>query len=139
MTRDELILLGRVRIATPCDQSWWLMRGDDRVRHCRACTRDVYDLSRIDAIDARALLNRREGRPCVRLWVRRDGRVVTRNCAEPGRRSMRVLLAVFAIWVVAWLVAFVLRRPEKPALDDAVHVAKGHRELKGFAADNNSY
>lgn len=75
-------LLATVRIATPCRERWEDMVGDDVVRHCGRCERDVYDLSAMRAAEAEAFLAR-VADPCVRLRRRRDGRVVTADCPPP--------------------------------------------------------
>ena len=38
-------VLGRMRVASPCGVSWDSMDGDGRVRFCRLCSLNVYDLS----------------------------------------------------------------------------------------------
>src|SRR5205823_30548 len=108
-TRDDLLLLARVRVAAPCSQSWYTMRGDDRVRFCASCKQNVYDLSELDAIEARELLNRREEQICVRLWRRRDGTLITRDCGEGElarlRRRLVGRIVTHALAALAVLVA----------------------------------
>ena len=36
---SALTILEDIRIATPCQQNWDEMPGDDRVRRCPACSR----------------------------------------------------------------------------------------------------
>lgn len=76
-------MLERVRIATPCRARWEDMAGDDVVRHCMRCGKDVYDLASMTTSEAEALLRRDGEGPCVRLRRRRDGRVVTADCPPP--------------------------------------------------------
>jgi hypothetical protein len=77
-------MLERVRIATPCRARWEDMAGDDVVRHCSRCGKDVYDLASMTTSEAEALLASDGQRPCVRLRRRRDGRVVTADCPPPS-------------------------------------------------------
>jgi hypothetical protein len=56
------------------------MSGDDRVRFCGECRLNVYNLSAMSRPEAEALLRAKEGRLCVRFYVRRDGTVLTRDC-----------------------------------------------------------
>jgi hypothetical protein len=77
-------MLERVRIATPCRERWEDMAGDDVVRHCARCRKDVYDLASMTTSEAEALLARDGETPCVRLRRRRDGRVVTSDCPPPS-------------------------------------------------------
>src|SRR5262245_16139304 len=97
--RLSLPLLENLRIASPCSQSWEEMSGDERVRFCGACRKNVYDLSSLTREQAEALVLAREGQVCVRFYRRADGTVLTADCAVGGRRVRRVrglLLAIFA-------------------------------------------
>ena len=73
------------------------MAGDDRVRFCGHCAKDVYDLSALGREEAEALL-RASRRPdterlgvCVRLYRRTDGTVLTADCPDGARRKKRRL------------------------------------------------
>lgn len=89
-------LLERIAITTPCRAPWDAMQGDDAVRHCGRCHRDVHDLAQMTEAEIETLFARAEG-ACVRLRRRRDGRVVTAECpAEPptvAARAARVMAA----------------------------------------------
>ncbi len=87
--RKRLPLLSGVAVKSPCKEPWTAMRGDDRVRHCARCDKDVYDLSALTAPEAEALLASREGTLCVRYFQRPDGTVLTSEC-RPGRRARRL-------------------------------------------------
>lgn len=80
--------LDSIRVARPCKADWDRMEGDDRVRLCGDCRMNVYDLSALSADEARGLLEKHEGRICVRFWRRRDGKVLTSDCPV-GVRSAR--------------------------------------------------
>lgn len=93
--------LGDIKIASPCEASWDEMTGDDRVRHCGQCQRSVYNLSEMTADEVAALLGARGRLPCVRLYQREDGTVLTREDCPVGvervRLRMRKLAAAFAV------------------------------------------
>lgn len=86
-----------ITIRTPCRARWEAMRGDDVVRHCGRCHRDVYDLSRMTRPEIEALFARAERTPCVRLRRRPDGRVVTADCPSEqpsaAARAFRMVTA----------------------------------------------
>jgi hypothetical protein len=82
------INLDALRVASPCSVPWESMQGDDRVRFCGQCRLNVYDLSALSSDEARALLEKSEGRTCVRFFRRRDGTVLTRDCPV-GARTVR--------------------------------------------------
>ncbi|APR87839.1 hypothetical protein A7982_13188 [Minicystis rosea] len=87
-------LLENVRIASPCTASWDAMTGDDRVRFCGQCQKNVYNLSAMPRDEAERLLAERDGAMCVRLYRRTDGTVLTADCPV-GVRKKRVRLALF--------------------------------------------
>ena len=56
------------------------MTGDERVRHCAQCDLSVYNLTALSHAQIEELVSAREGRLCVRLYKRRDGTMITRDC-----------------------------------------------------------
>jgi len=81
----------QLRVASPCRAPWESMDGDERVRFCRECSRNVYNLSEMTEDEARRVVAEREGRVCVRFYQRRDGTVLTSDC--PVGRKRRFLRA----------------------------------------------
>jgi hypothetical protein len=63
------------------------MDGDERVRFCRECNRNVYNLSAMTGREARSIMAEREGRLCVRFYQRRDGTVLTSDCPVGAKRA----------------------------------------------------
>jgi hypothetical protein len=84
--RLQPVRLGKLKVASPCRESWSDMTGDDQVRHCKRCDKDVFNLSEMNAADAEALLARHGTAPCVRFFRRADGTVKTKDC--PDRRPL---------------------------------------------------
>jgi hypothetical protein len=72
--------LPQIAIATSCPAKWEDMTGDDRVRHCDLCQRNVYNLTALTTAEAVELVEQTEGRLCVRLYKRRDGNLLTAEC-----------------------------------------------------------
>jgi hypothetical protein len=88
--------LKKLTIAKPCPASWDGMRGDDRVRHCELCKLNVYNIAALTTDEAIGLIERSEGRACIRLFKRADGTVLTADCP----------VGVKAAWRrVAWVAA----------------------------------
>jgi hypothetical protein len=77
-----------MRVASPCSASWDAMEGDGRVRFCRLCSLNVYDLSEMTRAEVEALVSKTEGRLCGRLTRRADGTVLTKDCPV-GLRALR--------------------------------------------------
>jgi hypothetical protein len=72
--KTRLPMLDSVRVASPCHASWDEMLGDDRVRFCTSCEKNVFNLSAMPRDDAERLLaERMNGELCVRFFQRADG------------------------------------------------------------------
>lgn len=95
--REPASVLETIAMKTPCRARWEDMPGDDAVRRCARCHRDVHDLSRMTEAEIEALFARAAASPCVRLRRRPDGRVVTADCpVEPPSlvaRGARIIAA----------------------------------------------
>jgi hypothetical protein len=107
------------------------MAGDDRKRHCRDCKRDVHNLSAMtDAevaafLEAAAALPENVHAPCVSLFQRADGTVLTADCPIGlSRRRRRAILAstlqvgAVAIVAVSALATMVMHQSATTKLED---------------------
>jgi hypothetical protein len=81
--------LDTVQVAAPCTARWEDMKGDDRVRYCTHCEKNVYNLSALPEAEAEALVREREGAMCVRFYRRADGTTLTSDCPVGVRRRRR--------------------------------------------------
>jgi hypothetical protein len=95
--RDRLPVLELVP-ATPCTARWETMAGDDRVRYCKACRKDVYNLGALTRAEAEAVIVRTGGQLCARYFVRHDGTILLRDC-DDGLR-LRMSPEMIAFWVM---------------------------------------
>ncbi|RYG74349.1 hypothetical protein EON80_02550 [bacterium] len=85
-----LIPLEAIRIASPCKAEWSKMVGDDKVRFCGSCAKNVYNLAAMSRNEAEQLVTDKQGDLCVQLFARTDGTVITSDCpigTSPVRRS----------------------------------------------------
>jgi hypothetical protein len=100
MTTRLPIALENIRIASPCAADWDDMHGDERVRFCGRCEKNVYNLSSMSRSDAESLVNQKEGRLCVRFFQRADGTMLTADCpvgAERLRWRQRVWASISGV------------------------------------------
>lgn len=88
-----------IQVASPCSMEWRQMQGDDRVRFCSACSLHVYNLSAMDVEEAAQLISEQSSGLCVRLYRRRDGTVLTRDC--PVGRQILIRRKRTGFWGVA--------------------------------------
>jgi len=86
--RAALHALRAPAIPLPCDVPWGAMRGDDRVRFCSRCAKNVYNLSAMTRTEAAAILAR-DDTPCVRYYERPDGTVLTSDCPVGAKKRRR--------------------------------------------------
>ncbi len=101
-TLPTLEPLNRITIANPCPASWKRMKGDEQVRHCDQCDLNVYNLSEMSASEATDLIQRKEGRLCVRFYRRMDGTVITSDCSGGLRWRIWKWLRK---WTASWTAA----------------------------------
>jgi hypothetical protein len=87
--RRGLPMLDSIHIAAPCPAKWEDMVGDDHVRFCGGCEKNVYNLSSLSRDEAEALLVAKEGTLCARIYRRQDGTVLTDDCSVGVRRRRR--------------------------------------------------
>ncbi|MCA1557179.1 MAG: hypothetical protein LC731_01410 [Acidobacteria bacterium] len=86
--------LDNVRVAAPCTSDWNQMVGDERVRFCKHCSMNVYNLSSMTRREAESLISNAEGRLCIRYYRRQDGTILTNNCPVGLRAIKRRLKRV---------------------------------------------
>ncbi len=113
MPKRGLPLLDRVRVASPCKADWNEMLGDERVRFCLSCEKNVYNLSSMAKDDAEALLRERLGDDlCVRFYQRADGTILTADCpvGVKKKRTKKLALAVAGAGAMAAAAATMFMR-----------------------------
>ena len=120
-----MIPLHTLQVASPCHADWDQMQGDDQARFCGTCRKNVYNLSEMTEAESQALVNRLEGRLCVRFYTRPDGTLLTQDCPV-GLRAVRWKLARKLSYAAALLLSCAsgLLRGLSPA--QAVPVGKKH-------------
>ncbi|HEU4532608.1 MAG TPA: hypothetical protein VFS00_00775, partial [Polyangiaceae bacterium] len=120
--------LAGLRVASPCPADWAAMQGDDQVRYCGKCQKNVYNLSGMRRAEAEALIARYEGGElCVRMFQRADGTVLTADCPEGARRKRRLALfgAAAAGVAVAGAAATSLWSAPAPPLEPSAPAVMG--------------
>ena len=106
--------LDRVRVASPCKADWNEMLGDERVRFCLGCEKNVYNLSSMAKEEAEALLQARLGNDlCIRFYQRADGTILTEDCPVGVKKKQRrrLVLAVAGAGAMAAAAASMLMKP----------------------------
>jgi hypothetical protein len=88
--KTALPLLNQVEVASPCSAQWEDMAGDERVRFCGSCEKNVYNLSAMTTPEIAQLIRAKEGRLCARFYRRHDGTMLTADCAVGLHHRIRL-------------------------------------------------
>jgi hypothetical protein len=98
-----LDVLDSMTIPVACPVPWDEMHGDDRTRFCDKCSQNVHDVSELTRAEAVQLLTAGERLPCLRIYRRQDGRVMTTDCMTRRERVWKCLhkRSVWAAWLFA--------------------------------------
>jgi hypothetical protein len=119
-------LLNQLQIASPCPAKWEDMTGDDKVRFCSQCQKNVYNISKMTSVEAESLIKEKEGNLCARIFKRIDGTVLTQDCPvgvekiRARARVMRQAVATFLVGVAGFLMGLVVPQKWKQPLEDAL-------------------
>ena len=120
----RLPVLDNVEIASPCGADWNAMTGDDRVRHCGSCDKQVFNISAMTRDEATALVRDNAGQVCLRYYQRADGTILLADCTI-GRRRRRLGIAGSALLAAGAGVAVAVHvAPDEPSLlvfDEPLH------------------
>jgi hypothetical protein len=102
--REPRDAVDRIELKTPCAVPWSTMRGDERVRHCDRCEKNVYNIAALTRPEALRLVANKEGGRCVRIFRRPDGTVVTADCSSRLRAARKKGIGPWlaALAVVGW-------------------------------------
>jgi hypothetical protein len=98
--------LDSLTIPVACPVPWDTMRGDHRTRFCDKCSQNVHDVSELTRDEALQLVTGGEKLPCVRLFRRPDGRVITSDCMTKRERAWKWLLRYSAPAAALFAVVF---------------------------------
>jgi hypothetical protein len=131
--KRPLPVLASLTLVRGCSVSWDAMVGTARVRNCGVCEREVFDLTALDPEEIEAFLSeRREKLPCMRLYVRPDGRYQEGPCA-PARRRLFHAAAAAALLGLVGLAAYMSSEDEEHARSCSVppHHNRGELMMMG--------
>ncbi len=79
----------RLKVASPCEANWDAMTGDEAIRHCGLCKKNVYQISNMTNDQVEELLAEVGEEKCGRFYQRKDGTLVTADCSVGLKRKRR--------------------------------------------------
>lgn len=104
----SLSVLNNIRVASPCPARWEDMKGDDKSRHCEQCNLNVHNFAAMTSDEVLSIVNNADGRVCVRLFQRADGKILTADCPvglalvrAKMRRTVGRVAAIIGVLVTA--------------------------------------
>src|SRR6188474_2552412 len=79
-----------IRVEKPCTENWDDMTGNDRVRFCSHCSKDVNNISKLTIRQAEKLVRKSGGRLCVRYRIdpRSNAPMFARRLSSAARHSL---------------------------------------------------
>lgn len=135
--RRQTPYLDTLRIASPCNEAWDNMVGDERTRFCGKCQKNVHNISEMTRDEAETFLESTAGAACVRMYKRVDGTILTADCPVGVRkkRVKRLFLATVGggLAAVAGAVAF-WQYEETVVMGDIGEPIAGQPHVVGTAA-----
>lgn len=91
--------LNNLTIPSPCTEDWNSMTGNEQVRFCKHCNLNVQNLSQMTRSQAQRLIDRSNGRLCVRYHHDTTGQPLTLPVRQKlhhiGRRVSRIAAGAF--------------------------------------------
>jgi hypothetical protein len=86
--------LDSLYIASPCNANWNDMNGNERVRMCSLCSKNVYNTSDMTKTEAEGFLRKNGVSECVGFFRRSDGTIMTDDCPIALRKIRNSLKMV---------------------------------------------
>lgn len=127
----------KYEIASPCSEEWDKMSGDEKTRKCKACKKNVHNLSAMRDSEIQELLSR-ENDVCVRVFKRFDGTILTEDCPLTVRdvledfKKKKKTTAVEYIVLIAIVAAIVFK------FDNVMNKAEFDRSMMSGGIGSNS-
>ena len=136
--RPRKLNLDKISIAAPCPIQWNDMVGDEQVRFCSVCKLNVYNISEMTRTDAEKFLSKQTARSCLRLYRRKDGTLITKDCpigrkiADQVSNRLRIAAATF---VAIFNATVVFAQQPQLKLPEGIGRAEAPRDVNGGSFD----
>jgi len=116
-------VLDNIRVASPCRAEWADMAGDDRVRACGKCEKQVFNISELTRAEAEALIAEKNGKLCARYYRRHDGTIILADCTiGVAAARKRKLVALGAGALLATGIGYALTHHRAEVELDAIDI-----------------
>jgi Carboxypeptidase regulatory-like domain len=107
--------LDKIDVKTPCNESWDEMNGNETVRFCSHCAKNVHDISAMTRQKAEQFVKKSNGNLCVRYVKTPTGKLIT----EPPKftqikRNATIAASVLATSLTFTTLVYAQSEPIKP-------------------------
>jgi hypothetical protein len=94
-------ILDQIAVESPCLVSWDAMHGDEQVRFCEGCQKNVYNLSEMTFAQVAQLIEGKEDRLCIQMCRNRDGTLLTADSPTGWRWALFKCLRRRMAWTAS--------------------------------------
>lgn len=142
-------ILNSIEVKTPCSQNWESMYGNDVVRFCEHCVKNVHNLSAMTRKDAEKLVARSKGGICIQYVRHPDGKIQTMSdkLYQISGRASRLAAGIFgaSLSLATAVMAQTETAPPEPAAVEvrvivektAAEKEKAANSISGVVTDPN--
>ena len=81
-------LLENVSVETPCSADWNEMMGNEEVRHCHQCQRNIHNISEMPKRRALKVLNQKDEIVCISYFKDEKNKIITQTYFGIFRRNL---------------------------------------------------
>ena len=99
----KIPIIDQIRINKPCTADWDSMIGNDQVRFCEHCAKDVHNISAMTIAEAERLVANSDGKLCVRYYQLPGQKIETKDNLHISYRVTRRISRVAAGAITAAL------------------------------------
>lgn len=122
---SKINLLDSIQVETPCEQDWKTMRGNDAVRFCDHCAKDIHNLSKMTRKQARKLVAQSNGNLCIRYTRRPDGKIQTiKNTLHQITRQTGLAAGVLGTSLTVSTLSYAQETPVNPNPNETVQIVE---------------
>ena len=112
------------------------MQGDNSVRLCSGCNRNVYNISDMSKNEAETFLRKNSTSQCMRFFRRHDGTILTENCPKGLRtiqRRFQKVAVILAGLVSSFAFSEVVEAQDSSDAAGSITLKNGEKLPKGFS------
>lgn len=98
-------VLDQITVLDPCPMSWDKMVGDDKVRFCSECQRNVWNFFEMTDSEVVEVLRTNPGRLCAQIVKTRGGGLVTRSHRVRHERKATFRFSMLGMMIFATILS----------------------------------